>query len=258
MEEIKLPIEFNDYDTYVRVEWDKFVNDSSRAHASLEATANAEVNRVLDVGCGAGQEMLPFVTEKRALGFGMDIAETVGQVGRKLYAAYAPSARVNFLRGTAEDLPFPSGSFDVVICRLALPYTDNERAFAEVARVLRPNGKYFLKISGVRWYLFELRQALKSWNIRSLIHASRVLVSGSVYHITRQQPRSRIPSPETFQSEWLLRRELARHGLFIRNKTPDSNPITPSFVIVKEGFNQLPTMHLPDSRGSASSGIASD
>src|SRR6266550_4257657 len=80
----------------------------------------------------------------------MDIAPTVGHVGRKMYAAHAPSARVNFLRGGAEDLPFPASYFDVVICRLVLPYTYNERAFAEVSRVLRPGGKYLLKISGVR------------------------------------------------------------------------------------------------------------
>ena len=60
----------------------------------------------------------------------------------------------------------------------------------EVSRVLRPDGKYLLKISGVRWYLLELRQALKSGKITSMIHATRVLVAGSIYHLTRRQPRS--------------------------------------------------------------------
>ncbi len=234
MDQIKGPIEFKDYDSYVRVEWEKFAGDPARARASIAASAGMEVKRVLDVGCGAGQELLPFVTEKGALGFGTDIAPTVGRVGREMYAAHAPMARVNFLRGAAEDLPFPSSSFDVVICRLALPYTHNGRAFAEASRVLRPEGKYLLKIMGVRWYLLELKQSLKSGKIMSVIHATRVLVAGSIYHLTRRQPRSGIPSRETFQSEWLLRRGLVRHGLSIRSKTPDSNPVTPSFVIVKE------------------------
>lgn len=233
MDEVKGPIEFNDYDSYVRVEWEKFAGEPARARASLEATAGTDVKRVLDVGCGAGQELLPFVTERSAHGFGMDIAATVGRVGREMYAVHAPAARVNFLRGAAEHLPFPSASFDVVICRLALPYTDNRQAFAEVARVLRPGGVYFLKISGVRWYLLELKQAIKSLKLMGLIHAGRVLVAGSIYHLAGSQPRTRIPSNETFQSEWLLRRELARCGLTIQSKTPDSNPITPSFVIVK-------------------------
>ena len=50
----------NDYDDYVRLEWEKFVSDPSRARASLEATSPMEVKRVLDVGCGAGQELLQF------------------------------------------------------------------------------------------------------------------------------------------------------------------------------------------------------
>ena len=233
MDEVKGPIEFNDYDSYVRVEWEKFAGEPARARASLEATAGTDVKRVLDVGCGAGQELLPFVTERSAHGFGMDIAATVGRVGREMYAVHAPKARVSFLRGAAEHLPFPSASFDVVICRLALPYTDNRKAFAEVARVLRPGGMYFLKISGVRWYLLELKQAIKSLKLMGLIHAGRVLVAGTIYHLAGSQPRTRIPSTETFQSEWLLRRELARCGLTIQSKTPDSNPITPSFVIVK-------------------------
>jgi len=223
----------NYYNDYVTREWEKFVGDPSRTRASLDATADIEVKCVLDVGCGAGQELLPFVRDGRALGVGIDIAPTTGQVGRERLAAHAPKARVHFLRGSAEDLAFPDEVFDTVICRLALPYTNNARAIAEASRVLRPGGRYLLKIHGVRFYLDLLKQALKSRNLMSLIYASRVLFAGSIYHISRRQPRTRIPSTETFQSEWLLRRELGRHGLTIKSKTPDSNPLTPSFVIVK-------------------------
>lgn len=223
----------NDYRDYVLLEWEKFVGNPSRASASLEATAEMDIKRVLDVGCGAGQELLPFVKDGRVLGVGVDITVTAGQVGRQKLAAHAPEARVQFFRGSAEALSFHDGIFDAVICRLALPYTDNARALAEASRVLRPGGRYLLKIHGVRWYLLELRQALSSGNIMSLIHATRVLVAGVIYHLTRRQPRTRIPSTETFQSEWLLRRELSRHGLVIQGKAPDSNPLTPSFIIVK-------------------------
>ena len=234
MTTVKAPVLCPDYDSYLRFEWDKFMNEPERSRASLELSADISIKRVLDVGCGAGQELLPFLTERNARGVATDIASDVGQVGREMYAKHAPQARVDFLRCTAENLPFVSASFDVVVCRLASPYTHNARAFAEASRVLRPGGKYFLKISGVRWYLLELKQALKERKILSVIHASRVLVAGAIYHLTRRQPRWRIPSRETFQSEWLLRWELRRHGLSIHGKTPDSNPITPSFVIFKE------------------------
>ena len=233
MSTVVAPVLTPEYGSYLRFEWEKFISDPDRARAALDFTADTAVARVLDVGCGAGQELLPFLTERGALGVGMDVAPQSGHVGREMYANYAPRARVNFLCGTAEELPFPSGLFDVVICRLALPYTDNARAFAEVSRVLRPGGKYFLKISGVRWYLLELKQALKERRILSVIHAGRVLVAGSIYHLTGRQPRWKIPSSETFQSKWLIRRELKRHGLSIQTEAPDSNPVTPSFVVVK-------------------------
>jgi ubiquinone/menaquinone biosynthesis C-methylase UbiE len=222
-----------DYNDYVLLEFEKFVADPSRARASLEATAPTKVERVLDVGCGAGQELLPFVMDGNALGVGIDIAPTTGQVGREKLATLAPEASVHFIRGSAEDLSFPAGVFDTVICRLALPYTDNARALAEAARVLRPGGRYLLKIHSVRFYVDLLQRAIKSRNLMSMVYACRVLVAGSIYHLSGRQLRTRIPSGETFQSEWLLRRELHRHGLAILGKTPDSNPLTPSFVIVK-------------------------
>lgn len=221
------------YTDYILLEWENFISDPARARASLDATASLKIKRVLDVGCGAGQELLPFVRDGGAVGVGLDVSPSAGHVARKKFAAHAPEARVHFLRGSAENLSFPDGAFDAVICRLALPYTNNARALAEVSRVLRPGGRYLLKIHGVRFYLNLLKRALKSRNLMSMIYACRVLTAGSIYHLSRRQPRTRIPSTETFQSEWLLRQELRRHGLAIQGKTPDSNPLTPSFVIGK-------------------------
>jgi len=223
----------SDYKDYLLQEWEQFVSDPSRARAALEATNTVDIKRVLDVGCGAGQELLPFIIEKGAIGFGVDIVPTAGGVGREKLAEHAPAARVHFLCGSAEDLSFPDGVFDAVICRLALPYTDNTRALAEAARVLRRGGRYLLKIHGVRFYVALLTQALKSRNLMTALYACRVLIAGSIYHLSRRQPRTRIPSSETFQSKWLLRHELKRHGLTIHSEATDSNPLTPSFVIVK-------------------------
>src|SRR5262250_1546446 len=109
MSTVESPVLTPEYEGYLRFEWEKFINDPERARATLDFTAETAVTRVLDVGCGAGQELLPFLTERDALGFGIDPEPQAGQVGRQMYAHYAPEARVNFLRGTAEDLPFPAG-----------------------------------------------------------------------------------------------------------------------------------------------------
>src|SRR5665213_3445134 len=112
-----------EYDHYLRVEWELFVKDAGRTQASL-SVVSGPVSRVLDIGCGAGQELLPFVRQG-ALGIGMDLAPDVGALGRELFAREGLDAKVGFLRSAAEFLPFSSGCFDVVISRLALPYTDN-------------------------------------------------------------------------------------------------------------------------------------
>lgn len=221
------------YDSYVRGEWEMFVADEARARESLEAVAGLEARRVLDVGCGAGQELLPFASQAGSVCVGADVTPEAGVAGRELFAARATAGRVAFVRAAAEALPFASGFFDVVICRLALPYTDNARALSELARVLRPGGALLLKIHHARFYLHDLGAALRAGDALAALYNARVLAAGLVYLLTGRQPRTRLPSSETFQTLSLLRRELARHGLEIRRELRDSNPRTPSFLIVK-------------------------
>ena len=67
-----------------------------------------------------------------------------------------------------------------------------------------------------------------------MVHAGRVLAVGAIYHLTGSQPDTRLIGNETFQTRWLLRRELSRRGFDIERERPDSNPRTPAFIISKE------------------------
>ncbi len=219
------------YESYVRAEWALFAADPARGAAARRLLAGAPAARALDVGCGAGQELRPFVAGARRLGVGVDLAPAAGRVGRDLFAAEQPGSRVAFVRARAERLPFSHASFDVVICRLALPYTDNARALAEMARVLRPGGSVLLQFHHARFYLGELGRALAGGRLRAAVHACRVLVAGLLYHLTGAQPRGRLPGGETFQTRWLLRRELRRHGLEIETTLDGSLRDAPSLII---------------------------
>ena len=225
----------SEYDSYVRTEWEMFVGDAGRGRESVAAVAGLDVGRVLDVGCGAGQELLPFASEMGALCVGVDVTPEVGRAGRELFAAHAPAARVAFVRAAAEALPFAAGSFDVAVCRLALPYTDNARCLSELARVLRPGGALLLKIHHARYYTRKLGRALRAGDVPSAVHAARVLTAGLLYRLTGRQPRTRVPSRETFQTASMLRRELGRCGLEIGRELRDTNRLTPSFLIIKRG-----------------------
>jgi len=224
----------SEYDEYVRLEWDLYQRDPARAKASLDAVEGFEVARVLDVGCGAGQELRPFVIEKGAFGVGLDVAPEVGHAAYELFAEHAQGARVVFVRGYAEALPFCSDEFDVVVCRIALPYTDNGLALKEMARVLRPGGKLLIKIHHARYYMEKMGRGLVARDWLSTIHASRVLVAGTIYHIAGKQPRNRVTGSEIFQTVRRVRRELEPFGLRIGRAMPDSNPATPSLLFTKQ------------------------
>lgn len=52
---------------------------------------------------------------------------------------------VRFQQGTAESLPFPDDSFDIITCRYAAHhFSDVRKAVREVARVLKQDGRFLL------------------------------------------------------------------------------------------------------------------
>jgi len=214
---------------YYRREWKLFFDQPSRAEASRRATAHLDIRRVLDIGCGAGQELTPFLSPG-VLGVGIDIQPESSRVAQEEMPVEA-ARRTAFVRGSGEALPFPAETFEVIICRVSLPYMNNTLALAEAARVLKPGGAFLLKVHHARFYLRQLAAAVRKRNWRSFVHAARVLVTGSLYHLTGRQFRNWPLVPETFQTRWLLRRRLA--ALKISAELPDSNPATPSFVLVK-------------------------
>jgi ubiquinone/menaquinone biosynthesis C-methylase UbiE len=208
------------------------LSDPSSVKTTLDNIATLKVERVLDIGCGIGQALFPLAVSRGATGIGIDVSPMGLRMGREFYAAHLPEAKVTFIRAEAESLPFAPESFDLVNCSLALPYIDNARGIAEVSRVLRPGGVFLLKIHHARYYLRELWQGLMTRNLLSMIHGGRVLTAGTLYHLAQRQPRAKLLN-ESYQTKWLLRRELAKQGLFIEREQIETNPATPAFVIYK-------------------------
>ena len=88
---------------------------------------------LLDLGCGSGYWFQHYV----------DVAELIGVEPdeRLLPAAEARSAQVRVLRGSAEHIPLPDASVDVVHARFAYFFPPGcEAGLAEAMRVLRPGG----------------------------------------------------------------------------------------------------------------------
>jgi SAM-dependent methyltransferase len=221
-------------EAYLLSEWQAYQAHPERFRAALAAADGREISHVLDVGCGAGQELLPFVQNLRAQGVGVDISPEAVQIARRQFATLGCSAQVEFICCPAESLPFANSTFDLVTCRLALPYTRNAAALSEMARVLRPGGLLLLKIHHARYYWRKLWLALRRGQARAAGSTTKVLLMGILYHLTGWQPRPRVLA-EVFQTRWMLRRILTRLCLDIKDElqNSDSNSRTPILLIDK-------------------------
>ncbi len=98
-----------------------------------------EAGTVLDVGCGTGlllEKLARVRPEARMIG--VDPAERMVEVAR---GKYGNSPRFRFEVGSAEQLPLPDESVDLVLSTVsAHHWPDLDAGLREIARVLRPGG----------------------------------------------------------------------------------------------------------------------
>jgi ubiquinone/menaquinone biosynthesis C-methylase UbiE len=95
--------------------------------------------RILDVGCGTGYllgRLGARAPQADALA-GIDAAPAMIETAQ----GTAADDRLRFLVGTAEQLPWPAGTFDLVVSTTSFDHWADQRAgLAECARVLAPGG----------------------------------------------------------------------------------------------------------------------
>ena len=102
----------------------------------------------LEIGCGNGANVWFLAKHCRAV-TGVDGSPTALQLAADRLRADGLSATLKAC--DALDLPFPDSSFDLVVdvqCVQHIKFSDHERAFREIARVLRPGGWFFSKHLG--------------------------------------------------------------------------------------------------------------
>jgi ubiquinone/menaquinone biosynthesis C-methylase UbiE len=96
--------------------------------------------RVLEVGAGTGYN-LPYYPDGVS-----DLTVTDGMAGmlrRARTRAEKAGRQVTMTTASVESLPFEDGTFDTVVGTLLLcSVDDQDRALAEIRRVLRPDGQY--------------------------------------------------------------------------------------------------------------------
>lgn len=223
------------YRDYAQIAIERYETlDARRRFLLFDETDALKIRAVLDVGCGAGTELLPFAEKSKALCVGIDIGKEVGEIGRELFKRKGLENRAEFFQARGEELPFANESFDVVLCRVALPYMNNRKALREISRVLKADGKFFLKIHAPKFYFGMIRERIRTLSPKQLAYPLISLAGGAWNILAGKQPEGDFwKGKEIFQTEKFLLHELTKNGLRIEKNLPDTNAKTPSFLIVK-------------------------
>lgn len=201
----------------------------------FDAVKALKIKKVLDVGCGAGQELFPFLEKSDAFCVGIDIAPELGQITNEIFTDTEFSDRVKFVRSKGEKLPFADESFDIVLCRVALPYMNNRETITEVARILKPGGVFLLKTHAPPFYSAMLKERVKALKPKQIAYPL-ICVAGSLIHLLsgKQLENGFWKGKEVFQTRGFLEKEFAKNNLEIKEELSDSNPQSPSFVVIKK------------------------
>ena len=110
---------------------------------AVEFAAPRGTERALDIGSGGGHMALALSPRVASVVL-VDPVQAMLDASRRIFME-AGRGNAEFLRASAEQLPFESASFDIVSSRLAAHhFEDLDAAWQEVRRVLRASGTFVL------------------------------------------------------------------------------------------------------------------
>ena len=162
---------------------------------------------VVDVGCGNGW-LLNEVVGRGCRG-----------VGTEVYDALVEQTRARgceAVRAPAEALPLAAGSADGAIFAGVLPFTDEDAALSELARVLRPGGgleAYYLGPG------YGLRDLLLGRTLRKRYYGARGLVNMLLQAVTGRKLPGKY-GDVAYVTAGRLAALYARHGFVLHTHTP--------------------------------------
>jgi ubiquinone/menaquinone biosynthesis C-methylase UbiE len=143
-------------------------NDSRRVMPVVETRHR----RILDIGCGAGQTLIGSNLQEGVLAVGLDLDHAALTLGKRL------SPAIQFIHGRGESLPFKNSSFDLVVCRVSLPYMHISRALSEMARVTAAGGDLWLVLHPFSMTAKELGTNLIRFQLKAGLYRLWVLING--------------------------------------------------------------------------------
>ncbi|EDY16564.1 Methyltransferase type 11 [Chthoniobacter flavus Ellin428] len=99
---------------------------------------------VLDVGCGTGSLLIEAARQMGSGSLLHGVEPSSEMLAHARHKAKELISETQFVQGSADQIPFPGRSFDVVFCTMVLhhlPASVQTGAIKEMCRVVRPNGR---------------------------------------------------------------------------------------------------------------------
>lgn len=125
--------------------------DATQAFLDVVEAALPERGAVLDLGCGDHRALARFRTADREV-WGADFEPHPRLIDAEWFRKLAPHG----------DMPFPDGSFDVVGALWVIEHVVDPKAFlSEVARVLKPGGRFVGLTADARHYVTWITRLLQ-------------------------------------------------------------------------------------------------
>jgi SAM-dependent methyltransferase len=179
-------------------EWDGYILESYEF-------SFAPGSRVVDIGCGEGLQLTKLASEgQRAVGVDVNLSSAL------------PAIRSQIVQARAEALPFCDACADAALIKVVLPYTDDRRTLAEIARILKPGGTCILVGHGLGYYV---RYVICPPEWRTIIYGLRTIANSALFFVVGK----RLPGfwgDSILQTPGRLRRLYNANRLSLREETP--------------------------------------
>ena len=221
--------------------------EMERHHISITEQTLALMNlqpgeRVLDLGCGAGWASRLIAravagTDKPGQVIGLDVSD---EMIRRARAGSRDHDNAMFVVGSAQQIPWEENFFDKVLSVESFYYyADQERALAELFRVMKPKGELFILINlykdnhySLRW-VDELKVPVK---VRSEQEYVDLLRSHAFEEVRGMRITDLTPTPEEYSGRWFKNaeelREFKRLGaLLLIARKPDFHSPPPGYQV---------------------------
>ncbi|MFH6998313.1 bifunctional demethylmenaquinone methyltransferase/2-methoxy-6-polyprenyl-1,4-benzoquinol methylase UbiE [Flavobacterium sp. FlaQc-57] len=111
----------------------------------LKIVSDTKPKNILDIATGTGDLAILMTQTKAEKIIGLDISAGMLEVGKKKVEAKGLSNVIDLVLGDSEKIPFDDNYFDAITVGFGVRNFENlEKGFAEILRVLKPNGVFVI------------------------------------------------------------------------------------------------------------------